>query len=136
MLLISELLRKPAAPSFSSRYTALNGLLYLGSGALFIVWPGAVQVLFMEPPFVGHEGALFRVVGLTLCVIGWLYLFGGRSGARQFVAASVFDRLILVPLVLVPLAIAGIFPHVDWMFAVLDPALGIGAWTLLNREAG
>ena len=39
-----------------------------------------------------------RVIGLTIVVIGWLYFFGGRSGARQFVAASVIDRLVFVPL--------------------------------------
>ena len=46
-----------------------------------------------------------RVIGLTVAVIGWLYIFGGHSGARQFVAASVVDRLVFVPLVLIPLAI-------------------------------
>jgi hypothetical protein len=36
--------------------------------------------------------------------------------------------------VLVPLAIAGVFPHFLLAFAVLDPTLGIGAWLLLNRS--
>ena len=36
------------------------------------------------------------------------YLFGGRSGARQFIVASVIDRLVFVPAVLVPVAIAGV----------------------------
>ena len=40
-----------------------------------------------------------RVIGLTVVVIGWLYVFGGRIGARQIVAASVIDRLIFVPAV-------------------------------------
>ena len=41
-------------------------------------------------------------------VIGWLlYYVGGLSGGRRIVAASVLDRVVLVPLVLVPLAIAG-----------------------------
>ena len=52
-----------------------------------------------------------RVIGLTVVVIGWLYLFGGRSGARQFIVASVIDRLVFVPAVLVPVAIAGVFPR-------------------------
>jgi hypothetical protein len=112
----------------------LNGVLYLGAGALFIAWPGLVQTVFMEAPFVGHEGALFRVVGVTLVVIGWLYLFGGRSGARNAVAASVFDRLLLVPAVLIPLAIAGAFPHVLIALAILEPSLAIGAWILLSRK--
>jgi hypothetical protein len=92
-------------------------------------------MLFRDAPFAGHEEALMRVVGMTVMVIGWLYLFGGRSGARQVVAASVLDRVVLVPAVLVPVAIAGVFPHLLLTFAILDPSLGIGAWVLLSRSA-
>ena len=84
----------------------MNGVLYLGAGALLIGWPDATQVIFTDRAFVGDEASLVRVVGMAVAVIGWLYLFGGRSGARQIVAASVLDRLLLVPAVLVPLAIA------------------------------
>jgi len=62
-----------------------------------IAWPDVVQTLFRDLPFIGHEGALFRVLGLLVVVIGWFYFFGGRSAARQTVAASVVDRLIFVP---------------------------------------
>jgi uncharacterized membrane protein len=88
----------------------------------------------MDAAFVGHEQGLVRVIGLTVVVIGWLYVFGGRSGARQFVAASVVDRLIFIPVVLVPLAISGVFPHLLLSFAFLDVALGIGAWVLSGRK--
>ena len=57
-------------------------------------------------------------------VIGWLYLFGGLSGGRRIVAASVLDRVLFVPLVLEPLAVAGVFPYFLLTFALLDPALG------------
>lgn len=134
MSIISDLLERPPSLSAASKYTMLNGVLYLGTGALFIAWPGLVQTLFMDAAFVGHEGALFRVIGLTLMVIGWLYLFGGRSGARNAVAASVFDRLLLVPAVLIPLAIAGVFPHLLIALTILDPSLAIGAWVLLSRK--
>jgi hypothetical protein len=131
--LINELLEKPTNLSTASKYTAMNGFIYLAAGALLIVWPGLTQTLFMERAFVGDEQALMRVVGLTLVVIGWLYLFGGRSAARQAVAASVVDRLIFVPGVLVPLAIAGVFPHLLLAFAFLDVALAIGAWVIFGR---
>ena len=68
-----------------------------------------------------------RMIGMTVAVIGWLYVFGGRSVARQFVVASV------VRAVLVPLAIAGVFPRLLIAFAILDPLLGTGAWVLLGR---
>jgi hypothetical protein len=134
MSLISELLAKPPKLTTASAYTVMNGFIYLGAGVLFIIWPGAVQTLFMEPAFVGHEEGLFRAIGLTLAVIGWLYFFGGRSGARQAIAASVIDRLLFVPAVLIPLAIAGVFPHVFVTLAILDPLLAIGAWALLDRK--
>jgi hypothetical protein len=75
-----------------------------------------------------------RVIGLTVVVIGWLYLFGGRSGARQFIVASVIDRLVFVPAVLVPLAIAGVFPRLFLTFTIVDALLAVGAWTLLARK--
>ena len=74
------------------------------------------------------------MIGLTVAVIGWLYFFGGRSGARQFIAASVIDRLIFVPLVLVPLVLAGVFPRLFLTFTIADVLLAIGAWALLARE--
>lgn len=134
MSFFNELLEKPAYLSTASKYSVMNGFIYLALGALLIVWPGAVQTIFMDAPFDGHEGALFRVLGMTVVVIGWLYVFGGRSGARQFGPASVLDRVVLIPLVLVPLVIAGVFPHTLGAFAILDPALGIGAWVLHNRK--
>ena len=134
MSIVKDLLARPPALTTASKYTALNGVAYLVVGALLVVWPGATQILFMDPAFVGHEEALMRVIGLTIVVIGWLYVFGGRSGARQIVAASVIDRLVLVPAVLVPLAIAGVFPHLFLTFVIFDASLAIGAWALLGRE--
>ena len=134
MSLMEDLLQRPFDQAITSKYTAMNGLIYLGFGALVLVWPGMVQTIFGDAAFVGNEAALIRVMGMSVMVIGWLYLFGGLSGGRRMVAASVLDRVVLVPLVLVPLAIAGVFPHFLLAFAVLDPTLGIGAWLLLSRS--
>ena len=40
---------------------------------------GSTQTLFMDRAFVGDEQGLIRVLGLAVVVIGWFYLFGGRS---------------------------------------------------------
>src|SRR5215831_10121712 len=133
MTLIKLLLEKPTTLSTGSKYTVFNGVIYLVFGCLSIVWPGPTQTLFMDRAFVGDEQGLFRVLGLTVIVIGWLYVFGGRTGGRQFSAASVVDRLVFVPVVLLPLAIAGVFPHVLVAFTILDMTLAVGAWVLLRR---
>ena len=133
MSVIKDLLERPFDQAITSKYTAMNGLIYLGFGAMVLVWPAMVQTVFRDAPFVGNEAALIRVLGMTVMVIGWFYLFGGLSGGRRIVAASVLNRVVLVPLVLVPLAMAGVFPHFLLTFAVLDPMLGVGAWLLLSR---
>lgn len=134
MSLIRDLKDSPANLATSSRFTVLNGVIYLAAGILLMIWPGALQTLFLESAFVGREAALVRVIGMAVAIIGWLYVFGGRSGGRQVVAASVLDRIILVPLVLIPLALAGVFPRLLLLFAILDPLLGLVAWYLLARE--
>jgi Na+-driven multidrug efflux pump len=133
MALIKALLEKPPSLTSASKYTTINGFIYLVVGLLLIVWPSVTQTLFRDPNFVGHEEGLMRVIGLTVVVIGWLYVFGGRSQAQQIVAASVIDRLIFVPAILIPVAMAGVFPHLLLTFAALDVSLSIGAWILIAR---
>jgi hypothetical protein len=134
MSLFGAMCDTPPVLSNSSKFTIVNGVLYMAAGFLLMVWPAAVQTLFFESEFAGRESSLVRILGMTLAVIGWFYFFGGRSGARQIVAASVIDRLVLVPLVLVPLAWSGIFPRLLVTFAILDPVLGVIAWYLLAKE--
>jgi hypothetical protein len=134
MQLINDLFEKSPKQTVLSRYTAMNGLFYLGAGALLMVWPGATQTLFRDSAFVGHEEGLIRILGLTVVIIGWLYFFGGRGNAPQIIASSFVGRPMLVPVVLVPLALAGVFPHLLLTFAVLDPLLSIVAWVLLARK--
>ena len=134
MSLINNLLERPTNLSTASVYLAINGVIYLAAGVLLIVWPGVTQTLFTDRDFVGDERGLVHVLGLTVVVIGWLYLFGARTGGRQFIAATVIDRLTFVPVVLLPLAFTGVFPHVLVAFTILDISLAFGAWVLLSRE--
>jgi hypothetical protein len=132
--LLATLKESPAPLSQASRFTWMCGAFYMASGALVLAWPGVAQALMGDAEFVGHEAALVRVLGMCVLVIGWLYFFGGRSGGRQFVAATVIDRIVLVPLVLVPTALAGVLPHTLLLFAVIDPALAVIGWLLLSRR--
>ena len=133
MSLIADLLQRPEKLSAASRFTSACGVFYLLSGLGLLLWPDVFQVIYREPPFAGHERSLARVMGMLLAIIGWFYFFGGRTGGRQFVAASVLDRLIFVPLVMVPIAMSGAFPRALLVFAVIDPVLAIVAWRLLSK---
>jgi len=134
-MLIQRLRELPGPLSISSRFTVANGLIYIASGALLLLWPAVIQTLMFDTEFVGREEALIRLVGLTVMFIGWFYLFGGRTGGKQFIAATVINRVFVVPVVLIPLALAGVFPVLLGLFAILDPVLGLVAWFLLGKES-
>lgn len=135
MSLLADLRLRSPHLSPASRFTTASGVMYMAAGLLLLSWPDAVQVLFRDPAFAGHEGTLTRIIGMTVAIIGWFYYVGGRTGGRAFVAATVLDRLVLVPLVLVPAAISGVSPHLLLTFAVLDPLLALVAWRLLSSES-
>ena len=44
---MKALLEKPPRLTAASRYTVLNGAIYLGVGTLLIVWPRMTQTLFI-----------------------------------------------------------------------------------------
>lgn len=133
MSLFAALGQKTPNPSTAAKFTTYCGILYMALGLTFLVWPGAIQTLLFESPFVGREEALFRIIGMVVLIIGWFYFIGGRTGSPAFIAATILDRLLLVPLVLIPTALAGVFPNVMFAFAVLDPTLASIAWYLLAQ---
>ena len=132
---IGVMLSRPESLTPLARYTQYNGVFYLAIGLFMFAVPGAMEMVPGVTPFEGQEQGLVRLIGFTMAIIGWFYVFGGRTNADSFGLATVGDRL-LVPFFLVPLGLTG---AVDGMlvypFAVLDPALGIGAWLIWRRQS-
>ncbi|MPR13534.1 hypothetical protein [Microvirga tunisiensis] len=105
MSLMKDLLERPFDQAITSKYTAMNGLIYLGVGTSVLIWPGMVQTVFRDAAFVGNEAALFRMVGMALMVIGWLFVRWplrrqtvrrrqriGQGGARSLGARTLGHR--------------------------------------------
>jgi threonine/homoserine efflux transporter RhtA len=134
MSLVTMAFEKPTSLTTASKYTVFNGIVYLGLGVTLILWPGAIQTLFGERTFVGDEQGLFRALGMAVSLIGYYLVIGGRAGSRQATAASVIDRLTVVPLVLLPLAIAGVFPRFMITVVIVDACLAISTWALLRAK--
>jgi hypothetical protein len=131
-MLIQALVEKSASPSTASRFTSLSGVFYLGMGLTICAAPSLVPLLFFEPTFIGREQGIFRLVGWIMGVVGWFLWIGGRTGARSFVAAGILARL-AVPLLVIPLAVSGVFPHMMWVFGILDPLSALVTWRMLSR---
>ena len=130
----AELLSLPEAGlSTLCRYIVWNGYLYLAAGLALLVLPEGAHELLFRADLHGFERGFVRVVGLTVAIIGWFYVMGGRTGSTSFALATVVDRL-LVPFVLVPLAVAEAVPALAVLpFAILDPVLAVGALVLWRR---
>lgn len=127
------LFSKPPPGTPLSRYTQLNGLLYLATGLSLYAWPGQMQAVLMAPAFQSGEEGLVQALGLTVAIIGYFYFFGGRTGDDRFGVATILDRL-LVPFFLGALVLAGrLSPNLAVPFMVLDPVLAIGAWVIFAR---
>jgi hypothetical protein len=59
------------------------------------------------------------------------WALGSASVRRRFSDRQI---VLFVPAVLIPLAIAGVFPLLFATFTLLDASLAVGAWVLLARE--
>jgi hypothetical protein len=137
---ISQLLERPDTPSTRlSRYTERCGFAYLAFGLCFLFWPTIYVDLGLTSPFQGQEEGMARVIGVVLAIIGYFYVFGGRTHQTSFGLATIPDRL------LIPLLFAFIYvsSEIDLMlllpFAILDPTLALGAyycWRLDQGERG
>lgn len=133
MQLIKDLFGKSPDQTVVSRYTALNGVIYFFAGVLLVLWPGSMQAIFGDTAFVGREEGLIRVVGLTVMIIGILYLLGGRGNSPQIIAVSILCRPVLVPMAIVPVALSGVFPGLLFTFVILDMFLSIIGLVLYRK---
>ncbi len=57
MSLINDLFQQPSTLSTASKYTVVNGAIYLGIGVLLVGWPGVVQNSFQGSSFCWTRGS-------------------------------------------------------------------------------
>jgi hypothetical protein len=86
----------------ASTVEAFSWLLLLEGGAIVLA-PQAVATLLNLPNFSASAAVYFRLVGLLISGLGLLYTVSGRLNAQGFVFASLLDRPLVPPVMLVPL---------------------------------
>ncbi len=131
----SQLLERPAQPATRlSRYTERCGYFYALSGALFLFAPGLLVLVGVMPPFQGQEEGLIRIIGFTLGLIGYFYVFGGRTQHTAFGLSTVLDRLLVPFFILFIYQVSEVALLLVLPLALLDPILGVGAYVLWRRD--
>lgn len=126
---------RPKSPTTRlSRYTEGCGFSYGALGTLIFLWPDSLVLAGLSTPFQGQEQGLMRVIGCVLMLIGYFYVFGGRTQQNSFGLCTVLDRL-LVPVlfgfIYFTSDISGLF---ILAIAVPDPLLGIGAYACWRAD--
>lgn len=117
----------------AARTVELFGWLCLAEGATMLLAPHFVASVLHLPALNDQAANYLRLAGLLVSGIGMLYVVSGRLNATGFVFASLLDRPLVPPTMLV-LWLLGIVPGtLAAAFAALDGASFL--WTLAAWRA-
>ncbi|MEC7984308.1 MAG: hypothetical protein VX278_04040 [Myxococcota bacterium] len=131
----SQWLHKPnSAKTRLIVFTELCGYAYGFIGATFFFLPHLQVQMGMLPPYQGQEEGMVRLLGLTLGIIGYFYVFGARTHARSFCLSTVVDRLLVPFLLAFVFLVSDVALMLILPLAVLDPLLAITALFLWYKE--
>lgn len=117
-----------------TKFTEGCGFLYLFIGAAYFFFPSLQVQLGMIPAYQGQEEALLRFVGMSLGLIGYLYIFGARTNVKSFGLSTIVDRLLVPFLILFVFSVSEINLVLVLPLAILDPTLAVVAYILWKKD--
>lgn len=116
--------------SRAAKTVEIFGWLILIEGTMVVLVPHFVVSVLHVAPLVEQGANYFRLVGVLVSGVGMLYVVSGRMNAEGFVFASLLDRPLVPPLMVVlwyldiiPGTLAAIFSAQDF---------GSFLWTLFT----
>jgi hypothetical protein len=117
------------------KYIEINAFLYMLIGLSFCFFPTLHSSLGLIPMVQGREIGFLQVIGFTLFLVGYFYYFGARTHKVSICLATIFDRLILVPLFLGFIVITGTL-EISFVlpFLIIDPILALGALYFWKKD--
>jgi hypothetical protein len=90
----------PETRSLSTITVEVFGWLLLFEGGVIVLAPQWVAGLLALPDFSATAAVYFRLAGLLVSGLGMLYVVSGRLNAHGFVFASLLDRPLVPPVLL------------------------------------
>ena len=107
------------------RFTENCGYMYILIGSLFLFVPNSLVMLGLTPTFQGQEEGLIRIVGITVAIIGYFYIFGARTHSRAFGLSTILDRLLIPFLLSFVYLVSNVELFLLLPLGVLDPVLAL-----------
>ena len=104
---------KKNSPLF--KFIEFNGYIYILVGFLYFLLPQLPTLINIHPALEGNDSGWVRYFGFIGLAMGYYFVFMGRSQSYSLAVATVFSRVLFVPLSLIFLIL---LKELDFRFIV------------------
>tara|TARA_X000000950_G_C13785594_1_gene607078 strand:- start:645 stop:1067 length:423 start_codon:yes stop_codon:yes gene_type:complete len=117
------------------KFIEINGYIYILVSFLYFLFPQFPTFINIYPILEGNDSGWVRYFGFMGLAMGYYFVFMGRTQSFSLAVATVFSRVLFVPLSLTFLIL---LKELDFRFIVpvliTDLALGIGTLYFILKE--
>tara|TARA_B100000989_G_scaffold239658_1_gene186506 strand:- start:109 stop:531 length:423 start_codon:yes stop_codon:yes gene_type:complete len=117
------------------KFIEINGYIYILVGFLYFLFPQLPTFINIHPILEGNDSGWVRYFGFMGLAMGYYFVFMGRTQSFSLAVATVFSRVLFVPLSLTFLIL---LKELDFRFIVpvliTDLALGLGTLYFILKE--
>ena len=117
------------------KYLEINGYIYILVGVSYFLFPHLPTLFDIHPALYGNDSGWVRYLGFVGFAMGYYFVFMGRSQNYSLAIATIFSRVLLVPISLTFLILV---KELDSRFIVpvliTDLDLGLGALYFILKE--
>ncbi len=123
----------PNNPSRAARSVEIFGYIMLAESLAVLLVPELVAALLQLDPLSSQSTTYFRIGGLLIGGLGILYVISGRLNANGFIFASMIDRPLVPPTMLLLWSLGIVPGTLALAFSTLD--FGTFLWTFFAWRA-
>ena len=117
------------------KFIVINGYIYTLVGLLYFLFPHLPTLINIYPALEGNDSGWVRYFGFMGLAMGYYFVFMGRSQSYSLAVATVFSRVLFVPLALIFLIL---LRELDFRFIapvlITDFVLGFGTLYFILKE--
>jgi len=123
----------PNAQSRAGKSVEVFGYIMLAESLAVLLVPQLVAALLQLDPLSAQSATYFRIGGLLIGGLGMLYVISGRLNANGFIFASMIDRPLVPPTMLLLWSLGIVPGTLAIAFSTLD--FGTFLWTFFAWRA-
>ena len=117
------------------KFIEINGYIYILVGFLYFLFPQLPTFIKIHPILEGNDSGWVRYFGFMGLAMGYYFVFMGRTQSFSLAVATVFSRVLFVPLALIFLIL---LKELDFRFVapvlITDFVLGFGTLYFIIKE--